>query len=222
MRIYFPAKLVIATLPNCPTIRGIERQTHTAAAPANCHSAFGQPMNYAAPPSQPHESVNPSTLSALDSQPYGCIKLDKTGRVLELNVAASALLGVRRADAVNKCFFTDVAPCADIPAFRGLVKTAMADNGALNRVLEHRFLVSHLPDAMAAISVRVHLFSSTDAAGQPVVWIVTRKKIDAPPGSLATNPPERPRRLRVDAAAPARPALRPPIQSVSSDFDMSI
>ena len=179
-------------------------------------------MNYATPLIQPHQSFDPSAQFAQDKQAYGWIKLDKNGRVMELNVAASAVLGVRRADALNKHFFTEVAPCTDVPAFNGHFKTAMAGNGVLNRVIDHRFLVSHLPDATAAISMRVHLFSSKDASGLPVVWMVTRKKTDSPLSSLATSPPERPRQHGARPLASAPPTLRLPIQSISSDFDMSI
>ena len=190
-------------------------------------------MNYAYPLHQPHESFDPTALSALDHQPYGCIKLDKSGRVLDINVAASAVLAVRRADALGKCFFTEVAPCADTPEFHGRFKTAMAGNGVLNRVVDHRFLLRHLPDAIAGINVRVHLVSSIDASGLPVVWVVTRKKIEALGdslrgslnSSLAAIPtaPTGPQATRaMDSVAAVGSVGRPLIQSISSGFDMSI
>ena len=228
----YPPRFFVAALLVCTIAESTELQTHTLAAPAKRYLAFGQPMNYAAPLNQPHESFNPSTLSALDDQPYGCIKLGKSGRVIDINVAASAVLGVRRADALKKCFFTEVAPCADIPTFHGYFKTAMAGNGVLNKVIDHRFLLSHLQDEIAGVSVRVHLFSSTDESGRPVVWIVTRKKLDTPAGSQITSRPEsrfeRAQQPRAnasdarDATSSELPAARRRIQSISSEFDTSI
>lgn len=206
-------------------------------------------MQYATPPPQPHHAFDQHTLTSLDNQPYGCIKLDKTGRVLEFNIAASAVLGVRAKDAIGKHFFTEVARCADNLEFYGRFKTAMAGNGVLNKVIDHRFVMSEAAQAMGgvlSIDVRVHMFSSTDNAGLPVVWIVTRKRVDALASKLsdfgalsgfgaasgfgavsgfgASNSPndaQPSRASRSAASAPPSPQRRQ-IQSISSDFDMSI
>ena len=172
-------------------------------------------MQYATPPTQPHQAFDQTRLSSLDNQPYGCIKVDKTGRVQEMNVAASAVLGVRALDAVGKCFFTKVAPCANTPEFYGRFKTAMAGSGVLNKVIDHRFMLSQALGAVPSIDVRVHLFSSTDAAGLPVVWIVTRKKVSALPEA---NPsPARPRGVPPEPPPPQAP--RRFVSSISTGFD---
>ena len=203
----------------------------------------GHLMQYATPPPQPHHAFDQHTLTSLDNQPYGCIKLDKTGRVLEFNIAASAVLGVRAKDAIGKHFFTEVARCADNPEFYGRFKTAMAGTGVLNKVIDHRFVMSEAAQAMGgvlSIDVRVHMFSSTDNAGLPVVWIVTRKRVDALSSRLSdfgalsgfgavsgfgTQPARNERQSAAAsqvAPAASAPAQRRTIQSISSDFDMSI
>ena len=177
-------------------------------------------MQYATPPPQPHQAFDQRTLTSLDNQPYGCIKLDKTGRVLEFNIAASAVLGVRAKDAIGKHFFTEVARCADNPEFYGRFKTAMAGTGVLNKVIDHRFVMSEAAQAMGgvlSIDVRVHMFSSTDTAGLPVVWVVTRKKADALTTAFSNS---RPPDAKPPAAPVAQPAQRRPIQSISSSFDV--
>lgn len=183
-------------------------------------------MHYAMPNNQFNHSVKQPAASALDHQPYGCIKLNKIGQVVEFNIAASALLGVGATDAIGKCFFTRVAPSSGNAAFYGRFKAAMEGNGVLNKVLEHRFLVSDTPHAIVAIDVRVHMFSSVDAAGRPVVWLLTRKKSNPAPagpaiggfnsqsGGCATSSPT--------AMLASQSASRKRIQSISSEFDRSI
>ena len=172
-------------------------------------------MQYATPPIDPHRAFDQTQLSSLDNQPYGCIKVDKIGRVQEMNVAASAVLGVRARDAVGKCFFTEVAPCANTPAFFGLFKSAMAGSGVLNKVIDHRFLPTQTLGAVPSIDLRVHLFSSTDAAGLPVVWIVTRKKPIALPG--ANLSPANARTSQPVLSTPRSP--RRFVPSISTGFD---
>ncbi len=177
-------------------------------------------MNYATPPFQPHRGFDQHALTALDHQPYGCIKLDKTGRVLELNIAASALLGIRSADALGKCFFTRVAPSASADAFYGRFKAAMAGNGVLNKVLDHQFELGNAPLAIPAMDVRVHMFSSVDSAGLPVVWIVTRKKVVTTPRGLLGSSPDAQAGRGAGLGAAAQ--QRRPIQDIASEFDMSV
>ena len=183
-------------------------------------------MNYAAPSSQPSPDAKPQTSSALDVHPFGCIKLSKAGRVLELNIAAAALVGVCAADALGKCFFTQIAPCSGNAAFHGRFKTAMAGNGVLNKVLDHRFLLSNAPQPISAIEVRVHMFSSVDADGLPIVWVLTRKKLGAVVEAMANTRDRiyiRQQASQSRSTLPnSKPIYRPRIQNISSQFDISI
>lgn len=186
-------------------------------------------MNFTTPASHTNLAANQPTRSALDHQPYGCVKVNKAGRILELNVAASALLGIRAADALGKCFFTQVAPSAGSATFHGRFKAAMAGNGVLNKVLDHRFLISNAPHAIGGVDVRVHMFSSVDAAGLPIVWILTRKKSGTSQLATSSTTQESPPREQgerqsdsVRGLLTAKPRDRQRIQSISSEFGVSI
>jgi photoactive yellow protein len=57
--------------------------------------------------------------SALDEQPFGIIRLDRTGRVLSFNTYEEKLARKARADVIGKNFFVDVAPCTRVKEFYG-------------------------------------------------------------------------------------------------------
>jgi photoactive yellow protein len=208
-----------------PFSTGRIRQRHTAKAlrrnhpnkPAFCYW-FADELRHA--PFQPHRGFDQHTLTALDHQPYGCIKLDKTGRVSELNIAASALLGIRSADALGKCFFTRVALSAGADAFYCQFKAAMAGNGVLNKALDHQFELGNAPLAIPAMVVRVHMFFSVDSAGLPVVWVVTRKKVVTTLLGLSGSSPDA--QAGSSAASGAAALQHRSIQDISSEFDTCV
>lgn len=185
-------------------------------------------MSFTTPASHTNPAQKHPAQSALDHQPYGCVKVNKAGCVLELNVAASALLGIRAADALGKCFFTQVAPSSGSAAFHGRFKAAMAGNGVLNKVLDHRFFLSDAPQPIRGVDVRVHMFSSVDATGLPIVWILTRKKSGAPQlGGLSRADDVQSEEAEqasdsVKALLTAKPRFRQRVQSISSEFGVSI
>ncbi len=57
--------------------------------------------------------------SSLDQQPFGIIRLDRTGRVLSFNSYEERLARKTRADVIGKNFFVDVAPCTRVKEFYG-------------------------------------------------------------------------------------------------------
>ena len=57
--------------------------------------------------------------AALDQQPFGIIRLDRTGKVLSFNTYEERLARKQRADVLGKNFFTDVAPCTRVKEFHG-------------------------------------------------------------------------------------------------------
>ena len=55
----------------------------------------------------------------LDALPFGVIALDATGRILAYNAAESRMSGRSRERVLGRDFFTEVAPCTNLPAFHG-------------------------------------------------------------------------------------------------------
>jgi len=56
---------------------------------------------------------------ALDALPYGVITLDRSGTILRYNLAEKTLAHRRSIRSVGLNFFSDVAPCTNVQAFRG-------------------------------------------------------------------------------------------------------
>ena len=51
--------------------------------------------------------------------PFGVVKMDLTGKILEYNMAEAELTGTDPAWALGKNFFKEVATCTNTPAFHG-------------------------------------------------------------------------------------------------------
>ena len=103
--------------------------------------------------------------------PFGVVKMDLTGKVLEYNMAEAELTGTDPAWAVGKNFFHEVATCTNTPAFYGKFVEGVA-KGFLNAVFNYSFTHCETP-----IRVRVHMMTMPDSRGQKVVMmLVTRAK----------------------------------------------
>lgn len=59
------------------------------------------------------------TDAELDALPFGVIQLDADGRITKYNAAESRFSGRRPERVIGRDFFRDVAPCTNLPAFRG-------------------------------------------------------------------------------------------------------
>jgi photoactive yellow protein len=55
----------------------------------------------------------------LDALPFGVLKLDARGRIVGYNRVEQAIAEVDLGVYLDHNFFTDLAPCMDVPAFRG-------------------------------------------------------------------------------------------------------
>jgi photoactive yellow protein len=64
-------------------------------------------------------SIDSLSTVELDSLPFGVIQLDRTGKILKYNDYESKLAGIKVSNAIGKNFFTELAPCTDVQAFRG-------------------------------------------------------------------------------------------------------
>ena len=58
--------------------------------------------------------------SELDDQPFGVIKLDDNGVILEYNTYESILAQRKKEDVYGRLFFSEVAPCTNTPVFSGI------------------------------------------------------------------------------------------------------
>ncbi len=59
------------------------------------------------------------TRDELDSLPYGVITLDRAGRILRYNYAEATFARRTTEGTIGLGFFTDVAPCTNVQAFKG-------------------------------------------------------------------------------------------------------
>ena len=101
--------------------------------------------------------------------PFGMVKMDLTGKVLEYNMAEAELTGTDPAWALGKNFFHEVATCTNTPAFYGKFVEGVK-KGFLNTAFNYSFTHGEVP-----IRVRVHMITMPDSRGQKiVVLMVTR------------------------------------------------
>lgn len=108
----------------------------------------------------------------LDSLPFGLIKLDTEGKVLEYNMTESAMTGRDPSQVLHRNFFTDVAPCTKTPEFYGKFVEGVQSK-FLNTVFEYCF-----DHEMAPITVKVHMVMMKGIDSSHV-WLII-KRIAAP------------------------------------------
>ena len=103
--------------------------------------------------------------------PFGMVKMDLTGKILEYNMAEAELTGTDPAWALGRNFFHEVATCTNTPAFYGKFVEGVK-KGFLNAVFNYSFTHCEVP-----VRVRVHMITMPDSAGKKiVVMMVTRVK----------------------------------------------
>jgi photoactive yellow protein len=81
------------------------------------------------------------TEGEIDRLAFGAVQLDASGRVLSYNAAETGITGRAAASVIGRNFFTDVAPCTDTPAFKGVFDAGVRDDN-LNTMFEYP---GHLP-----------------------------------------------------------------------------
>ena len=110
-------------------------------------------------------------ISDINMLPFGMVKMDLTGKILEYNMAEAELTGTDPAWALGKNFFLEVATCTNTPAFYGKFADGVK-KGFLNAVFNYSFTHCEVP-----VRVRVHMITMPDSQGQKiVVLMVTRVK----------------------------------------------
>jgi photoactive yellow protein len=116
--------------------------------------------------------------------PFGCVMLDKTGKILEYNMAEASISGVNQEDVVGKNFFLDVAVCTQRPEFYGLFRQAMDNSGFINSIFNYEFQNALYAAVHEPVKVRVHMFSSQDTRGRPIVWLVVKRVDQSRPSAV--------------------------------------
>jgi photoactive yellow protein len=105
--------------------------------------------------------------------PFGLVKLDLQGTVLEYNMAEGDLTGVSPEWAIGKNFFDEVAVCTKTAAFYGRFLEGVK-KGFLNTVFDYVF--DHRD---VGLRVKVHMVTIPDHLGRKSVMVLV-KRVDQP------------------------------------------
>jgi len=106
------------------------------------------------------------TEGEIDRLAFGAVQIDATGRVLSYNAAESGITGRAAASVIGRNFFSDVAPCTNTPAFKGVFDAGVRD-GNLNTMFEYVFDYK-----MAPTKVKIHM---KKAISGNTFWILVKR-----------------------------------------------
>ncbi len=167
--------------------------------------------------------------SVKDGLPFGLVKLDLTGKILEYNMAEGDLTGVSPEWALGKNFFDEVALCTKTQAFYGRFVEGVK-KGFVNAVFDYTF-----DHREVATKVKVHMVTVPDHLGRKNVMILVKRSnkplvMDAIPLSAdpmipagwkeddaqATRPIGLESFSAAPSASPAAPKAAPSIQDIVS------
>jgi photoactive yellow protein len=98
-----------------------------------CINCLGDNFNF------PIENLSLLNRDVADHLPYGFIRLDANGIVLEYNTAESMLSGLPRQNVVGKNFFRTIAPCTCVKQFEGKIKDMIAGGKPARDQIEFLF-----------------------------------------------------------------------------------
>ena len=101
--------------------------------------------------------------------PFGLVKLDLTGKILEYNMAEGDLTGVDPAWAMGKNFFDEVAVCTKTQAFYGRFVEGVK-RGFMNVVFDFTFDHREI-----STKVKVHMFTMPDSRGNKAVMLLVKR-----------------------------------------------
>jgi photoactive yellow protein len=137
--------------------------------------------------------------SVKDALPFGLVKLDLTGKILEYNMAEGDLTGVSPQWALGKNFFDEVALCTKTAAFYGRFVEGVK-KGFVNAVFDYTF--DHRDEAT---KVKVHMVTVPDHLGRKNVMILVRRASKPLVFDAVSADPIIPASF-VEGAEPTRPA----------------
>ncbi len=111
------------------------------------------------------EQIDRMSAEELDSLPFGAIRLDKNGTILNFNMTESKLTGRDPKRVIGRNFFTEVAPCTNVQEFAGRFREGVG-KGDLHIIFPYRFDFQ-----MAPRDVTVTLFYSKQTG---TAWVFVR------------------------------------------------
>jgi photoactive yellow protein len=138
--------------------------------------------------------------SVKDGLPFGLVKLDLTGKVLEYNMAEGDLTGVSPAWAIGKNFFDEVAVCTKTANFYGRFVEGVK-KGFINAVFDYTF--DHREEAT---KVKVHMVTVPDHLGRKNVMILVKRSSKPLVMNAITADPVIPTGYSENYPEPTRPA----------------
>jgi photoactive yellow protein len=157
-----------------------------------------------------YDSIDLSTIvnripdKVFDDLPFGLIKLDSLGKILEYNMAEAALTGFTPESVLGKNFFLEVATCTQTPEFYGRFREGV-DKGLLNVQFDYLFNSEMIPTRVRVRMVKMN---------QHVWLMVTRlnvqgEAIDVARAPSYVPPPQAPYEYLVPVAAQPVQAPQP-------------
>jgi photoactive yellow protein len=137
--------------------------------------------------------------------PFGLVKLDLQGNILEYNMAEGQIAGVDASWAIGKNFFEEVAVCTKTAAFYGRFVEGVK-KGFLNTVFDYTF--DHRSNNAR---VRVHMVTVPDHLGRKNVMLMVRRAdkpvvMDAFAPAISSAPAAETVPASLDASTTASPA----------------
>jgi len=100
--------------------------------------------------------------------PYGLVKLDTNGKILEFNTTESTITNRDPLAVIGKNFFFDVAPCTNTPEFYGKFVEGI-EKKFLNTVFDYLFDFN-----MAPVRVKVHMILAR-FGNDSNVWLIIKR-----------------------------------------------
>jgi photoactive yellow protein len=106
------------------------------------------------------------TQAQLDALPFGVVKLDADGKILAYNRTEEEIGQVEMDRYLRHDFFRELAPCMDVPSFRGVFQQGI-DHGRLQYAFEFE---SDADSRAGHLKVRMH-----DAAQHDAYWLFLKR-----------------------------------------------
>lgn len=129
-------------------------------------------MEFNLDPEQIEDEIGSMDAKELDLLPFGVIRLDENGRVIEYNAYEEKLANRASDEVIGKSFFDEVAPCTRVREFEGRFRNSVAEDD-LKEVFDFDF---QFPDGPR--SVRIRMIST--GKSEPGAWIfVTPMETDS-------------------------------------------
>ncbi len=104
----------------------------------------------------------------IDQLPFGSIKVDRLGTILEYNATEAGIAHRDRREVLGKNFFTEVAPCAQSPEFYGAFVEGVKA-GKLNKIFHYTLE----DDRFGSLPVKVQMKGAISGDGG--YWIFVKR-----------------------------------------------